>query len=345
MSVGGRVDQAIGMLSRGLHGLRGPKNNTILEVQRYYLDRRPEELFPAPQPLEDVTIERTLVSRALRASTLSWRSMHRVLSPEYRRLHETVYRDNLTAWARWLRPDGRMRARCLVYVHGWLEPGSWVEEALVFPRWVRELGVDVVHVSLPFHGKRNPRHALFSGEYFWTADLVRSIEGVRQAMHDVRAIVEWLRRQRYAEVGVAGVSLGGALTMILACLEPLPDYVIPIVCHLKLEAALEHASILWRMKKDLERWNIGAEHRLDVFRRLGISSYLPLLAPDRQLWVNARDDAHIDSGLVLEQWRAWGKPNLHWIPGGHMTFPLYMPDITSAMGRFLDGLERIALET
>jgi hypothetical protein len=38
---------------------------------------------------------------------------------------------------------------------------------------------------------------------------------------------------------------------------------------------------------------------------------------------------------VLRQWEAWGRPNLHWIAGGHMTFPLHLPEITEAMSGFL----------
>jgi pimeloyl-ACP methyl ester carboxylesterase len=225
----------------------------------------------------------------------------------------------------------------LVYVHGWLEPGSWIEEALVFPGWVRNIDIDVVHVSLPFHGRRNPRGALFSGEYFWTADLVRSVEAVRQAIHDARSMAGWLRRQGYEQVGVAGISVGGSLAMMLACLEPLPDYVVAIVAHLRLHEAVEHASILWRVKRDLERWGVGYLERREAFRRLGLDTFRPKLLPNRQLWIAARQDAHIDPNLVVEQWLAWNKPNLHWIPGGHMTFPLHLPEITRKMKELIEG--------
>ena len=50
----------------------------------------------------------------------------------------------------------------------------------------------------------------------------------------------------------------------------------------------------------------------------------PLLPPDRQLWIMAREDAYIASDLVEAQWNAWGRPELAWIPGGHMTFPLFL---------------------
>jgi dienelactone hydrolase len=336
MGYGRSADRVAGALSRLIH-LRGAKQNTIGYLHRY-LDLPRAELFPPPAEIRDLRMRRTLLDRVRRTSTLSWTSTHEVLCPRYRERHTGEYAANLTAWARWLRPAGEPRRDCLVYVHGWLEPGSWAEEATLFRRWVRDLDVDIVHVALPFHGPRKPKEALFSGEFFWTADLVRSMEGVRQAVCDVRGMVAWLKKQGYARIGITGISLGGAITMLLACLEPLPDFIVPIIAHLELEAAVEEAPILWRMKKDLENWGVDAEQRRDLFKRLGLSSYKPVLAADRQLWIQAREDVYIDAGLAEAQWRVWGEPNILWIDGGHMTFGLHLGPITERMGSFMDLL-------
>jgi hypothetical protein len=342
MGFGHDVDLIAGRLSRILHGLRGPKLNTVHELSPYF-DRTLADLNPEPPPLRGVRMRDSLASRLLRTTTLSWQSDYPILSPAYAKRQQTEYRCNQTAYARWLRPDHRQRRDCLVYIHGWLEPGSWVEEAFVFPRWLRELDLDIVHVSLPFHGRRNTRGALFSGEFYWTADLVRSFEGIRQALWDVRSMMAWLRRNGYQRVGATGISLGGSLAMLLACLTPTPDYVIPIVCHVMLAEAVENAAILWRTKRDLERWGIHEAERREIFRRVGFDSAVPLLGPERQLWVEAREDAHIDPALVRQQWEAWGRPHLHWIEGGHMTFPAHLPEITAKMRDFLaEGAARPA---
>ncbi|HVW26856.1 MAG TPA: alpha/beta hydrolase family protein [Polyangiaceae bacterium] len=334
MGFGHEVDLIAGRLSHVLHGLRGPKPIDVEELTPYF-DKALAELNPEPPPLDTVRAHHSLTSHFSRTTTLSWASAHPILSPIYAKRHETDYRCNHIAYARWLRPDGARRRDCLIYIHGWLEPGSWVEEAFVFPRWLRELDVDIVHVALPFHGKRNTRTALFSGEYYWTADLVRSFEGIRQALWDVRSIMGWLRRQGYERVGATGISLGGSLAMLLACLEPTPDFVIPIVAHLMLAEAVEHATILWRMKGDLERWGIHEAQRREIFRRVGFDDAQPVLSRERQLWIEAREDAHIDPALVRRQWEAWGKPELYWIEGGHMTFPAHLREITNAMYQFL----------
>lgn len=331
------MDTVIGTMSRLLH-LRGAHENTIADLQPY-LDMDPVELFnEAPVVPDRVDVKRTFLDNMLGTSTVRWKSTHTCISPTYQKRHENEYAKNLMAQARWWRPDGRKRKGILVYVHGWLEPGSWAEESTLFRKWAKELDVDLAHVSLPFHGVRKPKSALFSGEFFWTADLVRTVEGVRQAVYDTRTFIAWLRTQGYNEIGVTGISLGGAITMMTACFEPGPDYIVPIIAHLQLQDAVENAPILWRMKKDLENWGIDRQQRHELFEQLGLNHLSPYIPPERQLWVQAREDVYIDAGLAERQWRDWGEPNILWIDGGHMTFPLHIEDITRRIEGFLADL-------
>ncbi len=337
MNYGFAADHLVGAMSRLLH-FRGAKHNTLKDLERYY-GLTADEMFPEPLPVRDARTKRTLFDRVIKSRTVSWTSTHEVLCPTYRQRHLGAYKRNLTAHLRWVRPDGRQRDSVLIYVHGWLEPGSWAEEAALFPKWGRELEVDLAHVALPFHGPRKPRSALFSGEFFWTADMVRSAEAVRQAVHDVRASVAWLRGQGYAQVGVTGLSLGGAVTMLTACVDPTPDYIAPIVAHLQLADAVETAPILWRVKKDLKDWGYDEPARREIMTNLGWPDYRPRLAPERQLWVQARSDVYMDPKLVERQWSDWGEPPILWIDGGHMTFAMHMSAITDRINSFRRQLD------
>lgn len=336
MAIGRTLDQVVGGLSRFLH-LRAARENTVGDLGPYF-DLTPAQLFPAPAPLRDMVRHQSLLDRALHTTALSWKSTHEILCPRYQLRHDRDYHRNHTAYARLVRPPGKRRRTALVYVHGWLEPGSWVEEATLFRQWKHTIDADFVHIALPFHGQRSPAHSLFSGELFWTADLVRSMEGVRQAVCDTRALIDWLRAEGYDRVGVAGLSLGGALVMLLACLEPAPDFAIPIIGHLQLQDVVENAPILWRMKHDLEGWGVHESQRRELFRRVGLSAYTPVLAPERQLWIEARDDVYIDAALVEAQWERWHRPHLFWLPGGHMTIVLNMGAMTRRMADFINGV-------
>jgi pimeloyl-ACP methyl ester carboxylesterase len=337
-SVGRGVDRLIGGLTHLLH-VRAAQQNTVDDLGPY-LDTPKSVLFPTPVAPRDLVHARDRLPRATGrvTETLRWHSQHVPLCPHYRARHAGEYARNQRVSARWIHPRSGPRNKALLYVHGWLEPGPWVEEAVLLPKLYDALGVDVLHVQLPFHGSRNPKSALFHGEFFWSADLVRSFEAIRQSAMDARTLIAWLRAHGYAEVGVTGISLGGSITMLLACLDQAPDYIVPIVSHLQLAEAVEEASILWRMKADLERFGVDSARRQDIFRRLGVGSLQPVLPPERQLWIMARDDAYIAAPLVEKQWHAWGEPPIEWIPGGHMTFPLSLGRIVERTREFHAGL-------
>jgi hypothetical protein len=329
MGYGHHVDTVVGTLSRLLH-VRSTTTDTSADLAPY-LDAPMDALLPEPRNVPAVRRATPFVISSRVTETLSWTSAHRPLCNRYRRRHETEYSKNLTAWARWMHPRGKQRKSLLIYVHGWLEPGSWVEEATLMPRWYRDLDVDVAHVQLPFHGRRSPRGQLFHGEWFWTADLVRSLESVRQAVMDVRSAMRWFRDAGYEEIGITGLSLGGSITMLTGCVTSPPDYIVPMIAHLQLAEAVEDAGILWRMKSDLERFGVDHERRAEIFRRLPLAHAKPTLAVDRQLWVAAREDAYLKAELVERQRKEWGEPPILWIPGGHMTFPIALDDIIGKM--------------
>lgn len=338
--LGEPIDRVAGLFTRVLHGFRGASENTVDDLGPY-LDAPLETLFPEPAIPRDMVRKRPRLALGPRVvETLKWHSQHVPLCPHYRARHAGEYLVNQRVVGRWIHPRARERRRALIYVHGWLEPGPWVEEASLLPLYHDELGVDVLHIQLPFHGSRNPRSALFHGEFFWSADLVRSLEAVRQSALDVRTLMAWLRQQGYEEVGVTGLSLGGAITMVLACCSPTPDYIIPVIAHLQLAEAVEEASILWRMKADLERFGIDKEQRKQIFGRLGLGALKPKLARERQLWIAAKDDQYITAALVERQWREWGEPPIEWIEGGHMTFPLEVGRVVARARAFHQKLPR-----
>jgi len=334
-SLGGSVDRIVGGLSRLLH-VRGAKLNTVDDLGPY-LGAPLGVLFPEPAAPRDMTRRRTVLQRGARVvERLEWRSEHVPLSAPYRARHAVEYARNQTASARWMHPRAGRQRGAIVYVHGWLEPAPLT--SLFLPRLYDALGVDVVNLQLPFNGRRNPKSALFHGELFWTGDLVRSFEAIRQSGIDTRTLVAWLRAQGYAEVGVMGVSLGASIAMALACVQPIPDYIIPTIGHLQLADVVEDAPIFWRMKADLERFGVDQSQRRAIFGRFGLDQARPLVPPERQLWIMARDDHYVSAAAVLQQWRDWGRPPIEWIEGGHMTFALSLRTIVERARSFHERL-------
>ncbi len=205
--------------------------------------------------------------------------------------------------------------------------------------WATKLfGADIVHLDLPFHARRKPRSSIVHGSFYWSADLVRTIEAVRQSVMDVRTLVRWARDQGYERVGVSGVSLGGVVTMLTACAESDLDWACPLVADINLKAALENAPILGAMRRDLTRSNLTLEKVGRILDEIGLGNYPLRMERERMLIVAAVDDLFLQPDPLLETWEKWGKPRIHWIPGAHMTIVANMVPVWFEMNRFVRGI-------
>jgi pimeloyl-ACP methyl ester carboxylesterase len=132
---------------------------------------------------------------------------------------------NRTAVARLLSHRDRARP-AIVLLHGYLG-GSFAVERRCWPvrRWF-DAGADVVLGVLPFHGARR---TLGRRPLFPSSDPRFTVEGFRQAVHDLRALLGWLRRRGAPGVGVMGMSLGGYTAALLATVEPSLAFAVALV--------------------------------------------------------------------------------------------------------------------
>ena len=325
MSLGRLLDQSLGFLSQYMHFPCPPHPDTLDQLEAY-TDLPVGTLFPPPPADPAIQIGRSMPWLGCRRELLQMPSAHRCLHPDYAARHATDYRNNHTLWARRISPIRSHHPDLLIYAHGWMTPGAKIEELALMPWAHRHFGADIVHLDLPFHARRQPAGSRVQGSYYWTADLVRTVEAVRQSVMDIRTLLRWARQQGYRRVGVAGVSLGGVLTMLTACAEPDLDFACPIVAHTNLSAALETAPILAAMRRDLIRSNVSLLQVNELMGRVGFGSYPLAMDKERMLMVAAVDDLYLQPEHVLADWERWGRPPIHWIGGGHMMiFPNMVP--------------------
>lgn len=90
-------------------------------------------------------------------------------------------------------------------------------------RWLaaqfRRLGLTAVLVVLPFHEARQPPGCLGS-EYFLSANIGRTLHAWRQAVLEVRVLIDWLSRQGVRRFGLVGNSSGSCVAYLTSLFEP-----------------------------------------------------------------------------------------------------------------------------
>jgi len=332
------LDELTGRLARIPQLIRSRPENTIARLATYR-DKTLDELFPAPETIPDVQTTRRWSFGGLVSEDLVFPSTYQPLEPEFAADYHRRKRSIQTVYAKRVRPKGlSAEGKRLIYIHGYMQPETLIEELGVVSTMARALGVEVVQLQPPYHGRRKPRSSPYDGELYWTADVVRSFEALRQTLYDARVLRSILEREASRQVGITGLSLGGSLSAMLTCFEPGFDFSIPIIAHMDMGALLRDAPVLHAMRRDLARFGWTHEEFGDFFRSIGWEQLTPQVPIERILILAATKDRFFGKAEVEAMWRSWGKPEIHWYPTSHMGFIPHFVRALVVMRRFIERL-------
>jgi len=329
-------DLVIGGLSKFMLRAANPVANTLDDLGAY-VGLATEEMFPAPGATPHVAVTSRWRLPGLVSEDLVFDSLHEPLEPKFRRRYEEQYPETHVVYARRIRPAAARRRPRLLYLHGYMQPETYIEELTLLTSLAMRLDVEVIQMQPPYHGRRAPGASRFSGEFYWTADLVRSVEALRQTVLDARTLLRWLQEQDDRPVGLTGLSLGGALTLTLTCLEGGFAFAIPLIAHMDLAALVADAPVLSKMRHDLKSFGWDRKEFGKFVQQLGWARLQPKLPPARVLLIAATDDRFFDPRVVERLWERWGRPAIRWYPTSHMGFLPYLPRALRVMRRFVDA--------
>jgi acetyl esterase/lipase len=328
-------DLVVGVLADVVNRLGHSPSDTLDEL-RSYAGRPLDELFPEPTRVPRVRRRQRWRFGGLVSEDLVFRSPHEPLDPVFARRYRAYYPETHTVYARHVRPVRGSRPR-LLYYHGYMQPETPIEELAVLVTLCRLLDVEVVQIQPPYHGRRTPRLSRYGGELYWTADMVRSFEALRQSVLDARVLLGWLLAQDPRPVGIAGLSLGGALSLALTCLEERFAFSVPLIAHMDFAALLADAPVLGRMRRDLRRFGWGPEDLADFQKEIGWDALRPRIPRERIFLFGASEDRFFRPELVEDLWVRWGRPRIQWYPCSHMGFVAHAPQAIPLIREFVDS--------
>jgi len=205
----------------------------------------------------------------------------------------------------------------LVCVHG-SEMGRADIDLRLFRAWHlhEDLGLNVALPVLPLHGPR--KRGLPKGVAFPAENLIDNVHATAQAVWDIRRLLSWIRSQEPdSAIGLNSMSLGGYIASLVASLEdgltcailgvPVIDLIQVFGYHAGLAAddprqrALDLATPIGRMLSPVS-----------------LSPRVPLQG--RFVYSGLADQVVHPRAHAVRIWEHWGRPDVHWYHGGHMSF-------------------------
>lgn len=206
---------------------------------------------------------------------------------------------------------GHAARPAVVLIHGYMA-GAWAIEERAWPiRWMHRIGLDVALMVLPFHALRGPAGG--GPPPFPGSDPRFTNEGFRQAIADLRVLIDVLRERGAPSVGVMGMSLGGYTTSLLATLNEDLSFAVPII---PLASIADFA-------RDQGRLGTGEQaalqHRaLEAANAVVSPLARPgLVSPERMLVVGAEADRITPIAHAERLAQHFQAPLLR-VPGGHL---------------------------
>ena len=221
------------------------------------------------------------------------------------------YKQNKTVYARMWRHREAARGT-IIAIHGWTMGDQRINALAFQPGYFYSLGLDVVLVELPYHGRRN------DGVTFPGTRVARTNEGMAQAISDLRQLKCYLESKGSRNIGSMGISLGGYTAALWASLDELAFCVaiVPMVC--MGEVAWEIMSRNHSFLKKMEAHGFTEEHFKEMYRLHSPLSFRPKLPVNRRVLIAGLGDQIVSPRHPHRLWEHWDSPKIHWLCGGHV---------------------------
>jgi pimeloyl-ACP methyl ester carboxylesterase len=211
---------------------------------------------------------------------------------------------------------------------GWNAPTVLMLHALMsasdigYRRWAKQfnaIGWNACFVHLPFHYSRRPR-GFWNGELAIGADVIRTAEGLRQGVIELRQLMQTLRERGCAEFALWATSYGGWIGALLSFVERDFRFIALMAPIVDVEHAIWESPAAVRLRAELRR--AGIDHAL-VERHFHLTSPMhnePLCGGGRVLFAAGEYDLIALPEHIERLHRQWAGSSLLRVAQGHFGY-------------------------
>jgi Alpha/beta hydrolase domain containing 18 len=241
---------------------------------------------------------------------------------------KTSFPENATAQARLFlaAPDG-WSAPTVIFLHALMSASDFGYQRIA--RRFNQNGWNAIFPHLPFHYSRVPR-GHFNGVLALTANLPRNGETLRQAVKEMRQLMDYCRTRGCRRFGIIGTSYGGWIGALLSFVEADFEFITLLQPISDVEQAIWDSPAGSGIRAQLTK--VGVKRGISL-QHAHLSSPLhgkPLLDRRKITLIAGAYDRVVPVQTIERLAQAWDGPPVMVVPQGHFGY--------RAMGVALRGL-------
>ncbi len=224
--------------------------------------------------------------------------------------------------------------KVLLTLHGWGLRKREVEKTL--SEHLAKQGISSIVIILPYHMERAPL-GTWSGEYFLSGNINRTIEAVRQTVTEISYLINFFK-EKYALIGLYGPSLGGILAHIAMAAEDRLDFGISVL------AGGNPAGVVWDglmtqyVRRDIELAGLSRQELEKLWQVIDPATLPCKLKKDRLLMINGKYDQIIPPIYSQQLWEHLDHPEIIWYPCAHYSMYFFIQKLFRDISDFIKAL-------
>lgn len=223
----------------------------------------------------------------------------------------------------------------VILVHGWRAKALNRLEKVFLDSFI-ERKYNIYRYVLPFHMERSPDTSLYSGEYFISADVSRTLKSVQQSVSDIRVLISYIKGVEKGKVIIIGLSLGGIITNLLCEVEENIDVLISLFYANNLSFTIFETEAGKYIKRDFIKNNFSYSQLSRCWEVINPCLRKPILDLDRILLISGKYDKYILNKDSDQLWEKWGRPARYKYSCGHSGIVLSKNRIKNDILKFID---------
>jgi dienelactone hydrolase len=207
----------------------------------------------------------------------------------------------------------------------------------LFARALASRGVSALFLIMPYYG---PRQQPGSPARMISADPRATVQGMTQAVLDIRQAAAWLGAQDDVDreaMGVMGISLGGITAALAAGIEPRFQKACLILAGGDIGQVVWESAEMAAVRKSWTASGGTRESLCELLKVVDPVTYASKIKGREVLMLNASRDEVVPRACTEALWRSLGQPTIVWWNAGHYSAARYMFDGVAKTVEFFEA--------